>query len=262
MKVFFLIAYRNILQRRVRSLMLAVALASTATGQDSFRDADFEFSMAIPSGMVVATPEELSLASGRPAQEFGNTPRAETGNGQAVHTWVLRDTTGREREVNIHIADGALPFGSPEQFESAVGGKMGVTIDVREPLRPPEYPAGMRLEGERSRADGELLRQTDAYLPMGNSPPRYAIVRAHCLAGDWPLLWPEFDTMLRSIEYPQAKEGARGTGGGQGKPGKRRAGAPGQEFVPDESWESLQVTGSLALAGMLIMGLFVGGRSP
>jgi len=249
----------------MRSLLLSLLLASSVQAQDVFRDADFEFSLHVPEGMVLATPEELSIVSGKPAESFVNVPRAETATGQAIHTWILRDGTDRDREVSLHIADGALPFGSKEQFESAVGDKMGVKIDVREPMRPPEYPPGMRLEGERTRSDGQVLRQTDVYLPLGDTPPKYAVVRAQCLAADWTLFWPGFDAMLKSIDYPKPKgagAGAAGPGGGQGKPGKHRAGAGDRAPEPAESWNSLQVTGSLALAGVLLMGLFVRGRSP
>ena len=249
----------------VTPLLASAVLASAALAQDpeSFTDPDFDFSFDVPSGMVKATAEEQALASGQPLETFANPRREDTETGEVSHLFVWRDTTGRDRLLELLIADGPLPFTSPEQFESAVSHR-GVEVDLREPMQPPEFRPGMRLEGERQRPDGALLRQLNVYYPMQQDPPRWAVVRMECLNGDWDLMLPTFMDVLRSVKYPLPERtagagGGRGGRGGGGRGGQQGAAAAANS-APAERWDTLEVTGSLALAAALLIGMFLGGR--
>ncbi len=251
----------------MRALLLFLLLAAPSLkAQETFTDPDFGFSMTPPPGMVSTTPEELVAASGRAIEEFQITSRADSPDGNVSHEFRWRDTTGRDRNMALLIQDGPYPFTSPDQFKEAVNVRMGVEVDNEQSLTPPDYKYGMRVEGIRTRSDGATIRQTDVFFPVAGDSPRFAVLRIDCLDGDWNFLWPEFDATLRSVEVPQPSTQAGGAPrqaggrrrGGSGNAGGGAAGAGGEAV---ESWDSLEVTGSLVLAALLLLGLFMGGRS-
>ena len=239
------------------TLLLGPALTALPA-QEAFKDPDFDFTMTLPAGMTLLAPEQLAAARGMSVEEL-NTSRADSEDGKAFHTYVWLDGTSRDREVHLYVADGDLPFGHPDQFQSAVTSG-GVEVDDTQMLEPPDFPPGMRTEGVRTKSNGSVVRQTDVFLPMGRDPGKYATLRALCLEGDWDLMWPDFEAMIRSVRYPQPRQ----AGGGGGRGGRRGGGGGGGRAggaTEEESWDELEVTGSLALAAVLLMGLFVGGRS-
>jgi hypothetical protein len=241
------------------SLLALFGLTAGAAAQELFTDVDFDFSFDVPAGMVKATAEQQAAASGQPLETFANTPRAETETGQTSHLHVWRDVTGRDRLLELLIADGDLPFTSPEQFESAVAQK-GVEVEKRVPLQKPEFRPGMSMEGPRTRPDGALLRQLSVYYPMPGASPRWAVLRMECLEGDWNLMEPAFMDVLRSVNYPLPERPA-GAGGGRAPGGRGRTPPAGAAAPVEERWDSLEVTGSLVLAAVLLIGMFLGGRA-
>ena len=180
-------------------LLLLLLAAPSLRAQETFTDPDFGFSMTPPTGMVSTTPEELAAASGRPIEEFQITSRADSPDGQVSHEFRWRDTTGRDRNIALLIQDGPYPFSSSDQFKEAVNVLMGVVVDNEQSLTPPEFKYGMRVEGTRTRSDGAIIRQTDAFIPIAGDSPRFAVLRMDCLDGDWKFLWPEFEATLRSV---------------------------------------------------------------
>jgi hypothetical protein len=239
---------------------LLTVTTATATAQGTFSDPDFEYSMSVPEGMVLATPEEQAAALGQPVEAFKNMPRAESPDGNVNHVFRWRDITGRDRRISLFINDGPFPFSAPEQFNEAVTTTMQIAVDTEERLTPPDYKVGMRVEGTRTRSDGAVIRQTDVFLPISGDPPRYALLRMECLDVDWSLMWPDFEGTLKSVDIPQPTAG----GGAAPRPGGRRrrggdATAADGPVVKTEDWDTLEVTGSLVLAVVLLMGLFMGG---
>jgi hypothetical protein len=244
-------------------VLIALLLAAPAlNAQETFSDPDFEYSMSLPAGMVLTTPEEQAAASGQPVESFVNVPRSESPDGEVSHVYRWRDASERDRNISLLIEDGPFPFSAPEQFKEAVELRMQVAVDQEQSLAPPEFKYGMRIEGLRTRSDGAIIRQTDVFLPISGDPPRYALLRMDCLDVDWSLMWPDFLSTLKSIDMPQPTVGAA-------RPpptaGRRRRGADvsGSATGDDqqEDWDTLEVTGSLILSALLLMGLFLGGRN-
>lgn len=247
-------------------VLIALLLAiQTSSAQETFSDPDFGYTMTVPSGMVLITAEERAAVSGQPVENFLITPRAESPSGEVTHIYLWRDTTGRDRQINLVITDGPFPFSAPDHFKEAVTKEMKVEVDGEQSLTPPEFKIGMRVEGTRTRtSDGAIIRQTDAFLPISGDPSRYAMLRMECLDGDWSLMWPDFLATLRSVDIPQPTQGAAGgppRGGGRRRRGADGAGGAAGPEAQSEDWDTLEVTGSLVLSVLLLMGLFMGGRS-
>jgi hypothetical protein len=240
----------------MRAILLLALLAPSVLAQESFSDADYEFSMQIPPGMALTTAEEMAAVTGQPVESFQIVSRADSETGKVVHQYHWRDATGRGRDIDLKLIDDNFPFGSPDQFEQAIREQAGVDVDTRISLGEPEYnQPGSRMEGTRTNSMGLLLRQMDAVFPIKFDPPRYALIRMHCLEGDWKLFVDEFEAVLKSVKSAAPKPPSGAGGGPQGRrKGKAEQGS-------EERWDTLEVTGSLALAAMLLMTLFVGGRS-
>ena len=243
-------------------VLIALCLVIPAlTAQDQFVDPDFEYSMTLPNGMLLTTAEEQAKASGRPIEDFMNNPRSETPDGDLKHEHRWRDATGRERNISLLLMDGPYPFSSVDKFKEAVTVTMGIYVDQEQNLTPPDFKYGMRVEGVRIRPDGAAIRQTDIFLPISTEPPQYALLRMEALDGDWAFVWPELLATLQSVEIPQPTSGSGG--GTRNSSGRRRQGANTQNAsgTSEENWATLDVTGSLVLSVLLLMGLFMGGRS-
>ena len=245
----------------MRVLIALCLIIPALTAQDQFVDPDFEYSMSIPKGMILTTAEEQARASGRPIEDFINNPRSEAQEDNFKHEHRWRDATGRDRNISLFLMDGPYPFSSADKFKEAVTVTMGITVDQEQNLTPPDFKYGMRVEGMRMRSDGAAIRQTDVFLPISTEPPQYAILRMSALDGDWVYVWPELLATLQSVEMPQPTSG--GGGGTRNSSGRRRQGgnATNSSGNSEENWATLDVTGSLVLSVLLLMGLFMGGRS-
>jgi len=245
----------------MRVLIALCLVIPTLTAQDQFVDPDFEYSMTVPNGMVLTTPEEQAGAIGRPIEDFMNNPRSEHQDGGFKHEHRWRDATGRDRNISLFLMDGPYPFSSADKFKEAVTVTMNIAVDQEQNLTPPDFKYGMRVEGVRMRSDGAAIRQTDIFLPISTEPPQYALLRMDALDGDWALVWPEFLAALQSVEIPQPSSG--GGGAPRSSSGRRRQSPNATNPSGDskENWATLDVTGSLVLSVLLLMGLFMGGRN-
>jgi hypothetical protein len=246
----------------MRVLIALLFVFPTLSAQETFTDPDFEFSMSVPSGMVLTTAEEQAAASGQPVENYLNAPRAEHTDGTFRHVYRWRDATERDRNISVYMEDGPFPFSSVDKFKEAINVTMNIVVDGDQMLSPPDFKHGMRVEGTRMRSDGAALRQTDIFLPISGDPSRYVLLRMDCLDGDWSLMWPDFLATLQSVDMPQPTAGSGGSprGGNRRRRGADAGGSGGPDVVT-EDWDTLEVTGSLVLAVLLLMGLFMGGRA-
>jgi len=258
-------------------LIAVLLLALPVVAQDTFHDADFEFSITPPAGMQLVSPEDLAAMFRRPVEQFTSVPRAESPDGVALHESKWRDTTGHSREMTLTLKDrveGEEPImANLDAWAAATEAAFGVTIepDDRELIRRGPLVIGFRVTANRVRADGAQLRHTFCYLPLLVNHPterdRTAIVQLQALEADWDDYAPDFDAVIESIEFPLPRVGGGPAAAGGVIPGAPAAGgggggggrAGGARRAKGEGWGSLQVTGSLLLALVLLGSLFVGG---
>ncbi|MCB9898783.1 MAG: hypothetical protein H6825_12330 [Planctomycetes bacterium] len=238
-------------------LLLALPLlgqqAPPASGPPTLRDADFELTFTPPAGMLPVAHDEAAQVFGSTPEQFNVTrPDPMPENAIFRHAYLWSDLTGRDRSARLLVEENprGLPFTKAEIFKQFVETQVGLKVDSQEGLSVGQgYLVGMLAEGTRERSDGTVMRAMVAYFP---SPPNtYAQVYFQALATDWDVMRPDFLESLKTLEMPQELS-------------RTRPAAPkGESDLPtdyEEPWDTLQVTGSLALAAVLLLGLFLGGR--
>ncbi len=245
----------------MRTFLCLTLLATILNAQESFTDADFEFSFAPPEGLVALDEQQLRSFMGLPDEYELNAPLAEDMPVDLVHKYYWRDTAGLGREIRLDIgySPKGLPFVRPEDFADAMVAEGELTIETREPLKPPT--PGFTLTGTASRPDGVELRRLVAYFILGKN--RYAFLTLTSPTSRWDANFGALSAALASVTFPPPNDvtgGAAGPGApGTPKPLEGSQAAPSAAGVPDD-WSSLEVTGSLVLAVVLMMGLFAGGK--
>lgn len=251
--------------------LLLLLTAPAALSQSLFTDEAFGFSFEVPADMQLLEDSELRGFLNMPADVPLNPDRPE--GGKVRHDFMWKDATGRSREVKLLLQDFALPFTRQDEFVDAIrqeSGKGGdVEIRDQRALEPPAYKGGLMVEVERQRSDGTAVRMMYGYFPMG--PERFALIYFQGLPADWQSLRKAYQNALASVDFSNQRSGAAmpqqaGRAGGPGGPqqGKRGAGGANNAAagppVQAEDWSTLEVTGSLVLAVVLLAGLFVGGK--
>jgi len=246
----------------MRTILCLTLLATVLNAQESFTDADFEFSFNPPEGLVALEEAELRSFMGLPDAYALNAPLTEDMAVDLVHKYYWRDTAGLGREIRLDIgySPKGLPFVRPEDFADAMSAEGDLTIETKEPLKPP-HP-GFTLTGTALRPDGVELRRLVAYFILGKD--RYAFLTLTSPSSRWDSNLGALSAALDSVAFPPPSEGPGGAAGAAG-PGAPKApqgsqAAPGASGTADDDWSSLEVTGSLVLAVVLMMGLFAGGK--
>lgn len=251
---------RLALAAALTGLLGVPSAAQTADGR-AFTDPDFDLSMTLPPGMAEVPHEAAAAAFGRDPETF-NLPRSEVENGRASHSYMWTDTTGRERKMRLITEDVPPPFGNPDQVKQFAEVSFGMTVDADPaPLKRGEgYMTGITVQGTRQRDDGSVVRGMLAYFPL--PPEGYKLLYFEALDVDWDLVSDDFDACLKSLRFPTPEGQGRQAGarpGGAAGAAANADGTPVKDY--EESWESLEVAGSLVLGLLLLMSLFVGGRS-
>lgn len=247
----------------MRTLICLTLLATILKAQVPFHDEDFVFTVGLPEGMVALNEQELRGFLQIPDEYEINPPLTDDVTTDLVHSYYWRDTAGKNREISLVVAYSprGLPWVRPEDFEEAMIGNGQLTIDRKEPLKPP-HP-GFMLEGTSPRPDGVVLHRLIAYFTLGQN--KYAILNLSSLDSRWAEVQGELAGAIDSVRFPMPEGAPGGKAAGNNPAGPR---APqGSQASPDssgprENWSSLEVTGSLVLAMLLMMGLFAGGKRP
>jgi len=239
--------------------LLALAVLAGALPGQSFTDPDFDFTVTPPSGMRMLPEEErvvfFEITPGFDAEiardAARNVPRAEAGGERISHNhiWVDPPELPYRRQIWIQLTDGPVPFQRPQDFEVMLAGS-GLTIDDQEVLDSPPLGPGMIVEGHWSHDDGTRMAKMVACL---FDAQRYAILQMQCLAGDYPIVEPQFRAMLEDIEWERIRTAPPGAGAlaAAGRPG-----APRERRIPrgvsEGDWGSLETLGSLILAAFVL----------
>lgn len=249
----------------MRALLCLALLTPLLAAQTTFQDPAFSFSVEVPEGLVQveedALREFLGMAEG---VDLDGEPNPDTPD-ELMHQYLWRDGQGRSREMKLVLQKTplGLPFTNPEDFAKVVTVEMGVTVDKRSQVDQP-LPR-IIVEGTRTRSsDGAVLRMRQAYLILGQSS--FGILSLQGLEADWDALDAPYQRVFESLQYPPPKMGG---GGRKGAPGATGPAQPGTATDPDqgrsasstESWGTLEVTGSLVLAVLLVMSLLFAGKS-
>ena len=257
----------------VLAMLLAALWPATAvTAQETFRDADFDFSFEVPEGLELIGEADARRVFALPDDQPYNAARQGTPGERLSHQFHWRDSSGHGRSARLLIQDLPLPFTRPDEFadylRTTAGEGETVEIVEQKSLEPPTHKAGLMAEVTRSREGGGAVNLIYAYYPMGRE--RFALLFLQGLPADWKKLRKTYGATLATVAFVGEQGGAAG---GSGAPGQGRApsgpntaadrrGKPaaGGAAAPEEYWSSLEVTGSLVLAVVLLAGLFVGGR--
>jgi hypothetical protein len=250
----------------MRTLLCLALLAPLLTAQESFLDADFTFTFSVPEGLVQLDEQELRTFLNIPAEIAYNAPLTDDKTIDVVHNYFWRDPTGMGREISLLIGFSpmGLPWVNPDEYAESVEDSAQMVIDAREPLKAP-HP-GIQVEGSAERPDGLKMKRIIAYFTMSRN--EYAIMSLSARESDWNTIRAELIAAVDTVRFPEPEGppvGQGGMGGGATpQPGGAPRGNPGQaaQAGTDEKWSSLEVTGSLVLAVILMMGLFAGGKRP
>jgi len=253
----------------MRMLLLLALLAPVSTAQETFLDADFTFTFSVPEGLVQLEEQELRDFLKIPPEIAYNAPLTDDKSKDAVHNYFWKDPTGRSREISLLIGFSplGLPWVDPDEYAESVENSAQMVIDAREPLKAP-HP-GIQVEGSAERPDGVKIKRIIAYFTLGRN--EYAIMSLSARASDWTELRGEFIAAVDTVRFPLPEESqGRQPGKSAGAPGPRQPGgqesragaAETGESSTKKNWSSLEVTGSLVLAVVLMMGLVVGGKRP
>lgn len=231
------------------SIALLPLLLLAQPAAEKFTDKDFALSFEVPDGMVLLSPQEAAEVTGEPAEIYEIVRRADSEEGKVVHTYLWMDPNNL-REMKLTMQDNSPPFLRPEFFADVMAEQFALTIERNEGLEPPLGP-GIRLEGTRLRTQDQAeVRTNIIYLP---SPTRFVLFYVSGPEETWSDFAPQFDALLDSMSF---RRPAGGAGGGPAA----RAGM-GAKAQPRERWDTLEVTGSLIVAAILVMSLFFGGRA-
>jgi len=245
----------------MRTFLCLTLLATVLHAQESFHDVDFDFSFSPPEGLVPLDEQELRGFMKIPDDFELNAPLTEDMTTDLVHKFYWRDGTdlGREIRLDIGYSPRGLPFIRPEDFADAVVAEGDLTIETKEPLKPP-HP-GFTLTGTAMRPDDVELRRLVAYFILGKNS--YAFLTLTSPSSRWDENFGAFSAALDSVTFPPPSDVTGSAGGGgatnRSKPLEGSQAAPGSAEAA-EKWGSLEVTGSLVLAMVLLMGLFAGGK--
>ncbi|MFT7464856.1 MAG: hypothetical protein ACI9EF_003216 [Pseudohongiellaceae bacterium] len=246
----------------MRTILCLIILATALSAQESFLDADFSFSFNPPEGMRPLNEAELRSFMKFPADIEFNPALPEESEIEVDHSYFWIDTTGQNREISLLVSfhPMGLPWVNPDDYAESMAKDAQLTIDIKEPMKPP-HP-GFYIEGTVQRPDGVEVRRRIAYFTLGRN--QYALMSLSSLSSKWDDVLPGFITAVDSASFPPPA-GAKGAGGaagaaqGSNAPQRSQAGQPSS--ANKESWGTLEVTGSLVLAVLLMMGLFMGGKS-
>jgi len=257
----------------MRAPLLALLLAGlpvAASGQQSFSDSDFSFSIDLPEGLVPVDEAGRAKLLGD-AAAARNLPRAEAAGQPVIHRHIWLDQgSPYHRQVEIYLLDAPPPWNplKPADFAEAIGPKQGLTVEAHELLKPPAF--GLRVEGTFLREPDKVpMRKVILYLPdvFGK---RHGLVMLQAQASDWNIVKDEFAAALASVRMPRAPpppelvEKVRDEGAAGGGPGSRPGAAPAPAAPVEEpgDWSSLPVLGSFALAVVLLVHLLLSARTP
>lgn len=249
----------------MRTLCALLLCCVSAAAQETFHDADFSFSMDIPAGMKLLSPLDMSAITGRAPADFEPTPRAKSPDGLALHDYRWRDTSGRNRDMSLTLKDIApgetLPILEPDQFAASVETAFGIDVapEARTFLQRGQIVVGMRLEADRTRADGAQVRQIWAFYPLGEGD-RFAQLWMSALVADWEDYEPQFNAAINSVIFPlndMARQQAEADRAKRRNPTTRKPGGD-SDASDEEGWGGLQVGGSLLVVVILLGSLFFG----
>lgn len=247
--------------RPMRALLLLTLLTPLLAAQTRFEDPTFDFSFDVPEGMTRLSDAELIRFMQLPEDTEVNPDLGPEEAPSLSHHFLWRDETGQGREVRLllnRVAEG-LPFTDPQTFAQAMTEQWGLTVQSED---QPQMPRPrFVLTGTRRAANGTELNLTASYLLMGRNT--YGLLTTQGLTADWAALEPVFRACHDSATYPPPSMGGPGDAASeQGAAAAAVAGARASgpaNAGPAERWDSLQVTGSLVLAALLLMSLFVAG---
>lgn len=260
--------------------VVALGLVSPAQAQggERFTDADFEFSITLPAGMRELSFDERveTLGMQGTPDAVRNVPRAEAVEGGWTHNHVWVEQGGAERFVHITILD-SIPFSSPQEFIEAMG--QATPVLENGTVAPEEGGPAVWVERRFEGALGVPKRlRVYYYVDPGNG--RSMSMKLQAREDAWEQAEPDLLAMLDTLDWERrpadvpmqagagmpmgsAAPAAAGRGGG----GRQRPADAGLGRLPSvaqpedyASWGSLEVVGSLILAGLLLMGLLFGGR--
>jgi len=249
----------------MRALLCLALLTPLLVAQTTFEDPAFGFHLEVPEGLVQVEEADLRAFLGLPDEVDLDGPADPERPDSLMHQFLWRDAQGMGREMKLVLAKDprGLPFTDPADFVKVVTSEMGLTVDKQDQVNQP-LPRFM-VEGTRTRAaDGAVMRMREAYLILGKGS--FGILYVQGLEADWPALDAPFQAVFDTLRYPPPKMegGQRGgaAGGGAMGPGQPAglAASGTAAASASESWGSLEVTGSLVLAVLLLMSLAVGGK--
>jgi hypothetical protein len=225
-----------------------LCLAPAAVAQlESFSDPDFEFRASLPVGMRAATEAERAALLKLSPDAARNLPRGDAAGAPISHSYIWVDeSTPYNRQIGLGLYDGLPPFRNPTELKASQV-KSGLTVEVEKLLAQPTNAA--YLEGTFLReVDQVPLRRILIYVPDFGGK-RYAVMTLQAFAADWEIVRPEFDAVVESMKMkltPQVVTGA-----------KR---APAPKRASENPWATLEVTGSLLLAAVVVGSLVLGRR--
>ncbi|MGQ0554097.1 MAG: hypothetical protein ACT4PU_12865 [Planctomycetota bacterium] len=261
----------SLLLHALLPLVAALVLAVGASGQEVFRDSDFEFDARLPAGMRLATPEEASRLMGLAAPEFLNKPRSDAGAEPLAHRWIWIDaTTPYARQVVVELRDGKPPIRKPTDLSEALKKAGGQLIGEAQVLAPPV--SGLRADANFPGASPYRRAVVILPDPHGN---RFATAAFQANQGDWDIVAKEFDATIDSLRMPRTLPPQAGQApAGPAEPGQTPLGAPpkagaqprpaaaAQPAEAPADWGSLPVLGSLLLAALILGSLVLSGKAP
>ena len=233
------------------ALVLLLLVCSTFGQQ--LQDPDFELTITPPPGMALVEHDVAAGVFGQDPATF-NRPRSESTEGSLNHNFLWDDQTGRDRQMRLLVEETPLgqPFTKGDAFKQFAETQIGLTVENQQALSASQgYLVGMLVEGTRQRPDGSKVNGMLAFFP--NPPNTYAQIYFQALTTDWEVMKPDFMASLKSLRMPQQLQRA-----------ERPVRTMGVDELPTdyvETWDSLEVAGSLALAVVLLMSLFFSGRA-
>jgi len=255
--------------RAALSVLLFALLAAAPAAQEAFSDPDFAFTMQVPAGLKAMDDAARARVLGSP-EAARNVPRAEAAGQPLKHAWFWHDATSPyNRQLAIYLVDGPPPC-KPEDFGKLLQGE-GLEVVAQESLKA---AAGMLVEGTFLREPDQVRMHKYALYVPDLFGKRHAVVTLQAYDADWKIVQPELRKAAESVRMERAppppevleqmKQRAA-EGGAPGAAGARPVppagpGSAGPQAPGD--WGSLEVVGSLVLAGAALAHLLLAGRGP
>lgn len=275
---------------------LAAALQEAEPAPDAagpavrFAADDFGFGLEVPPGLALLPDAELRRAVGLPPDAPLNVPREQSADGKAIHQYVWIDPRDKDHVLRLQLQDSLLPFGRPDEFSDFLRTQLAPLgpVEVREQktVEPPVYRRhAFTADVLRTLPDGGTLRMLCVYFPMAKE--RFGVCYLQSRTERWADLRKGFQAAMASVTFPmdpsnpilarqdKGVHGPRppgegppaaapqpgGAGRGPAAPGGAGRTAPAAP-ASNQTWASLEVTGSLVLALLLLLSLVAGGRRP